>query len=94
MKDFKDFARKGFEKVKSNKYLIGASTLVMTAIPTFAEETGGAGGMTMIDTANIDFTPLLVTIAAVIGVALTPMITVAAGKKGLAFIKNIMSKIG
>lgn len=70
-----------------------ASGALLCAIPTFAEE-AGSSGVTMIDTSKIDFTPLLTTIAAVIGVALVPMITVAAGKKGLSFIKSIMNKIG
>lgn len=82
-----------FQKLSSKLTIATGAALV--AIPTFAEETGAASGsVTMIDTAAIDFSPLLTTIAAVIGVALVPMITVAAGKKGLQFVKSMINKIG
>ena len=82
---------KEFGKKLNTKVAIATGTMLM-ALPVLAEETSST--TTMIDTSKIDFAPLLTTIAAVIAVALTPMITVAAGKKGLSFIKSIMSKIG
>lgn len=69
----------------------GAALGAAVALPvmTFAAEGGATSAL---DLSGVDFSIVVGTVSAVIGVGIVPMLTIAAAKKGVSLLQSLVKK--